>query len=82
MVIAQITPAGFKHLGYRYFFIYLCTNVLNIFVAYFFFPETKNKSLEEIGLLFGDTNVRTAVAPAHDAEKAHGTAHADDHSPA
>jgi len=58
VVIGQITPFGFKNLGYKYFFVYVCTNILNIFISYFFFPETKNKSLEEIGLLFGDTNVR------------------------
>lgn len=27
-------------------------------ICYLLFPETKNKTLEEIGLLFGDTNVR------------------------
>ena len=84
MVIGQITPIGFKHLGYKYFFVYMCTNLLNIVIAYFFFPETKNKSLEEIGLLFGDTNVRTAVAPREGVEKAQVNGlngHMEDHSP-
>jgi hypothetical protein len=38
--------------------VFVVTNVTNAIVSYFLFPETKNKTLEEIGLLFGDTNVR------------------------
>jgi hypothetical protein len=43
----------------------MACNLSNCVVSYFLFPETKNKTLEEIGLLFGDTNVR--VAPTDDA---------------
>lgn len=59
MVIGQITPIGFEKLGYKYFLIYTATCVSNTFVCYFMFPETKNKTLEEIGLCFGDTDIRT-----------------------
>lgn len=45
-------------LGWKYFMVFVVTNVTNAIVSYFLFPETKNKTLEEIGLLFGDTNVR------------------------
>ena len=58
VIIAQITPYGFQNIGYKYFIVYICTNLANIVICYLYFPETKNKSLEEIGLLFGDTNVR------------------------
>ena len=37
---------------------YICTIFTNITFCYLYFPETKDKSLEEIGLLFGDKNVR------------------------
>jgi hypothetical protein len=40
--------------------VFVVTNVTNAIISYFLFPETKNKTLEEIGLLFGDTNVRVA----------------------
>jgi len=59
VIIGQITPVGFANLGWKYFFVYVATNASNAVVSYFLFPETKNLSLEEIGLLFGDTNVRT-----------------------
>ena len=44
--------------------VFVVTNISNAIVSYFLFPETKNKTLEEIGLLFGDTNVR--VGPGHE----------------
>lgn len=51
-------PPAVKTLGWKYFFVYVATNASNAVVSYFLFPETKHKTLEEIGLLFGDTNVR------------------------
>ncbi|WVR09807.1 hypothetical protein IAU60_006883 [Kwoniella sp. DSM 27419] len=63
VIIGQVTPYGFKTLGWKYFFVYVATNFSNGVVAYFLFPETKNKTLEEIGLLFGDTNVRSYTGP-------------------
>jgi MFS family permease len=60
VIIGQVTPVGLNKLGWKYFMVFVVTNVSNAIVSYFLFPETKNKTLEEIGLLFGDTNVRVA----------------------
>jgi len=49
--------------------VFVVTNISNAIISYFLFPETKNKTLEEIGLLFGDTNVR--VAPGMEAVGVH-----------
>jgi len=51
VIIAQVTPYGFRNLGYRYFIVYAVTNVTNGIICYFLFPETKGKTLEEIGEL-------------------------------
>lgn len=64
VIIGQITPYAFKALGWKYFFVFVATNASNAVVSYFLFPETKGKTLEEIGLLFGDTNVRGYDADA------------------
>jgi hypothetical protein len=65
VIIGQITPIGLAQLNYKYFFVFIATNVSNTIVAYFLFPETKNKTLEEIGLMFGDTDVRTMPENRH-----------------
>lgn len=49
VIIGQITPYGFQTLGWKYFFVYVATNASNAVVSYFLFPETKGKTLEEIG---------------------------------
>lgn len=49
VIIGQVTPYAFKTLGWKYFFVYVATNFSNAVVSYFLFPETKGKTLEEIG---------------------------------
>jgi len=51
VIIGQVTPYAFKTLGWKYFFVYVATNLSNAVVSYFLFPETKGKTLEEIGKL-------------------------------
>jgi hypothetical protein len=58
VIIGQVTPYGFKNLGWKYFFVYVATNISNAVVSYFLFPETKGKTLEEIGMSF---RIPTAV---------------------
>jgi hypothetical protein len=70
VIIAQITPYGFSSLSWKYFIVYAATNLSNCVICYLLFPETKNKTLEEIGLLFGDTNVRTPPTTSIDAGQA------------
>jgi hypothetical protein len=49
VIIAQITPYAFSSLGYKYFIVYAVTSCTNGVLCYLLFPETKNKTLEEIG---------------------------------
>lgn len=58
-IIGQVTPIGLQQLDWKYFLLFISTNTTNGILAYFLFPETKGRTLEEIGVLFGDTDVRT-----------------------
>lgn len=49
VIISQITPFGFDSLGWRFFFVFMACNLSNSVISYFLFPETKGKTLEEIG---------------------------------
>lgn len=54
VAIAQATPVAFKSIGWKYFLVFACCNIANATGAYFLFPETKGRTLEEIAVLFGD----------------------------
>lgn len=49
VIISQVTPYAFDAISWRFFFVFMACNVGNAILTYFLFPETKNKTLEEIG---------------------------------
>jgi MFS family permease len=53
-LFAQVSPIGLGQVGWKYFFVFVAFNIcVTIPVVAIFFKETKQKSLEEIDLLFG-----------------------------
>ncbi|MCJ1304603.1 hypothetical protein MMC08_007416 [Hypocenomyce scalaris] len=51
-LVAEITPVAITNIGYRTYIIFGVFNLAWIPIIYFFYPETKGKSLEQIDLLF------------------------------
>ncbi|KAF2203559.1 general substrate transporter [Delitschia confertaspora ATCC 74209] len=52
---SQVSPIGLGELTYRFYFVFVAFNICVTFpVVFFFFKETKQMTLEEIDLLFGD----------------------------
>ncbi|KAK5459901.1 hypothetical protein LTS15_004030 [Exophiala xenobiotica] len=49
-------PSMFESLGWKTLMVFAAFNVASIPLVYFFFPETANRSLEEINLLFSLNN--------------------------
>ncbi|KAL2827975.1 hypothetical protein BDW59DRAFT_159932 [Aspergillus cavernicola] len=41
-------------IGWKFYLVLICPSFVYIMVIYFFFPETKGRTLEGIGALFGD----------------------------
>ena len=41
-------------MAYRFYLVLICPSAVYITLMYFLFPETKGRTLEEIGSLFGD----------------------------
>lgn len=54
IVIVQVAPLALEAISWRFFLIFLVANVAFVGILYTFYPETKSKTLEEIGALFGD----------------------------
>ncbi|KAL3417293.1 hypothetical protein PVAG01_11293 [Phlyctema vagabunda] len=54
VILNQISPLCFDAIGWRYYSVFIGTNIAGALVVFLTFPETKGKSLEEIGAIFGD----------------------------
>ncbi|KAG9240104.1 general substrate transporter [Calycina marina] len=68
--ITYVTPGAtaIATISWRYFIVFICLTFITIIIVYFFYPETKGKSLEELAELFGDPVV-VHLTNATDEEK-------------
>lgn len=51
-VLAEVSPVGFATISWRYYIIYACISAFACMFFYFFCPETKGRTLEEIDDIF------------------------------
>ncbi|KAJ5153420.1 uncharacterized protein N7482_009898 [Penicillium canariense] len=54
-LLAQVTPVGFATIENRYYIVFAVLNAAIVPAVYFFFPETKGRSLEEIDEIFAQS---------------------------
>ncbi|KAL4893683.1 general substrate transporter [Aspergillus ambiguus] len=54
IIFNQISPIAFAEVEYKYYALFICTNIVGAATVFLLFPETKGKTLEEIGRIFGD----------------------------
>lgn len=52
--ITEAGPTAFAKIKQNYYYVFVACSFFFLVMAYFFFPETKQKSLEEIAAAFGD----------------------------
>lgn len=50
----EAAPTAFAQVGWKYYLLFIILTVINIPLIWYYFPETKGLSLEEIGEKFGD----------------------------
>jgi hypothetical protein len=61
-LVTEAGPTAFANIKQNYYYVFAGCSAFFCVMAYFFFPETKQKSLEEIAAAFGDKVI------AHDAD--------------
>ena len=52
VIAAFVNPVGMENLGWKYYIVFCCFLAVFLVITYFFFPETKGRSLEEIAEIF------------------------------
>ncbi|OAA60346.1 General substrate transporter [Niveomyces insectorum RCEF 264] len=59
IIYLQVGPTAFNTIGWKFYLVFLIALFCFIVPLFFYFPETKGQSLEEISRLFGDeaTNI-------------------------
>jgi MFS family permease len=62
IVFNQASPSAFVTIGWKYYIVFVVTNIVAGVVFLVFFPETKGLSLEEMAILFGDDVIIPATS--------------------
>ncbi|KAI2606603.1 general substrate transporter [Hypoxylon sp. NC1633] len=53
-IVVEVTPIGIQKLGWRFYIIWTVTNAVFLPVIWLFYPETANRSLEDLDAFYRD----------------------------
>lgn len=54
LVVLVAGPIAFNNIGWKFYLIFIIPPAIQFVLVYIFFPETKQRSLEDIAEIFGD----------------------------
>ncbi|KAJ5986671.1 Major facilitator superfamily domain general substrate transporter [Penicillium sp. IBT 35674x] len=63
VAITEAGPSAFANIKQNYYYVFVACTLFFLGVAYFFFPETKQKTLEEVAAAFGDRVIQADDNP-------------------
>lgn len=62
VIASYCNPIGLNNLGWRYYIVFCCLLVGILATCYFYFPETKGYTLEEIAVVFDGADAEPVQA--------------------
>lgn len=65
-VCTQFTPTAIKNIGYRFYIIFAALNLLFLPVVYFLYPETMQRTLEDLDWYFDIDSPHKTFIPIGD----------------
>ena len=65
-VCTQFTSVGIRNLGYRFYIIFAVLNIFFIPIVYFLYPETANRTLEDLDAYFDRDSGHKTIIPIGD----------------
>ncbi|KAK2875351.1 hypothetical protein FQN49_001669 [Arthroderma sp. PD_2] len=60
IAITEAGPSAFANIKENYYYVFVACSLFFLVIGYFYFPETKQKTLEEIAASFGDKVVEVS----------------------
>jgi hypothetical protein len=48
----MVTPVAIRTIGWKYYLVYACIGAIMPVVVYFYYPEAKSRTLEELDIMF------------------------------
>lgn len=63
-----VNPIALESIGWKYYFVFIVVLILFFVTAYFFYPETRGHTLEQIAYLFDGEDAK-APQPGTTAER-------------
>lgn len=54
LMVAEVSPIGLAHVQFKFFYLFVASNIVFAILFYLFYPETSGLTLEQIDELFGD----------------------------
>ncbi|KIW78865.1 hypothetical protein Z517_08704 [Fonsecaea pedrosoi CBS 271.37] len=54
IIYNEVAPTAFANVGYKFFFLFIALMIVGLPLFWYYSPETKGLTLEEIATLFGD----------------------------
>jgi hypothetical protein len=54
-VVNMVTPVAIETIGWKYYLVFLIISAIIVPVVYFGYPETMGRSLEELEMMFTET---------------------------